>query len=583
MAPDILPERRIAHDLNRGTMTSATSSATDSGENPVPSPALEKPGSGSGTGASNLEIAVALAIAVIGAVAVGYAAREWWFHSDAWDFLTGRSLADPITLLEGHAGHWQTPTVLAYLSIGALVGMDFWPAYYLPRVFGYAAWAVWFWSVLRRRGTHPLPALAFLSLALILVVSDWQDLSTMGNLIVLSVSLKVALMATEEPENRHRFRLLLLGLLVLAVASSSLGVALLVGSGMATVLSRSRLKLWWPSLAGATMVYGTWYLLFREAVPPGGSIVASVVSVPRWSFVIVEHAFTELLRIGVLATGATIILVGAIVWLVIKRKLDGFDAVLLSMLVVYLAMVIIYRVAPGSALPTATRYSHNVLFLLGAVLVPRIAPIRLRYQSIAIAMIVVLLLPFHWSMLNTRINFWERRAQASREVVESAAYLMNDGEPWLPNSPIDPPRAGMLTTTRLEELTTDGWAPPLSPDTPSVERARSHLRFSIRPSGNASSPLPTLIEGTTTDGQCVSPSPSGLISLMITGPVTLQVVTPGPALTITWEDSFGTGRRDVTPRGRFAEGLFVTTIDPESPAIMTFMWTDQGEAIICSG
>jgi hypothetical protein len=422
---------------------------------------------------------------------------------------------------------------------------------------------LWLWRVLRRRGTHPAAALSFLALSLVLAVSDWHDLSTIGNLIVLSSALAVGLLSVDHQSDVRRERITLFGLLLLALASSGLGIALLGGTALVAASSTAKVRRWWPSILGAGALYAAWYVVFRSSGPTSIKAIDGIVGFPSGAFGIAQNAVAELTGVSAIAALLTVVIIAAIVILAVRRQLDSFDHLMIFTLLIWLAMVVIYRVGPGAALPTATRYAHNVIFLLTPVLLPKLAPSRAPARSIAVAIILVALMPANWTTLVDRINFWERRAQASREVVESAAFLMAAGEPWLADSPVDPPRAGMLTTTRLDELLESGWSTELSPDRDDVQEARATLRYAIRPTGLVQPPLPTVVLGRE-EGSCVV-AVDGSIILNLRQGSTLSVSAESGPLEITWIDRWGLGLRSI--RGDMPEFVLIT-LDPESTATL---------------
>lgn len=540
---------------------------------------------------ANWEWIVVATLGLLAVATTGYAAREWWFRADAWDFMTGRSLTDLESLIRPHAGHWQTPTVLIYLAVKTVAGMDFWPAYFIPRLVGYALLSIWSWYALRQRGTSPLAALASLAVLLWLAVSDWHDLSTIGNPIVLSSVLGVAMLSTTRPRNQARYRLVLASVLMLALMSGGTGIALLAGAAATAVISRERWSLWWPALAGAGVTYAIWYVNFRAATPSAHLSPRGVLKVPLLAFAMISNASAELLRIGrgptaemlrveILGPMAATAAIGFVIWLIARRRFNSFDFVLIFTLGAYLAMVIILRVGAGTALPTATRYAQNIIFLLIPVVLPRLAPSTAPLRSLFVAVIVASLTLGNASTLSTRINFWERRAQASRLVVESAASLMNDGEPWLPNSSIDRPRAGMLTSTRLNELTLSGWDPPLAVDPEVVTKSRANLRFDLRPGTAVSGESPEVGNMEIVNG-CVRTADGSGLSIEVDGQGAVHVSTDGPILEASWIDGYGVGATHFNLRNRFKSGGSLRVADPEGVANLLLDAQDDSFLEVC--
>jgi hypothetical protein len=309
------------------------------------------------------------AVLVLGAVSmlvVAFMSTSLWHLSDAWDFLTGRSFVEPATWFEPHAGHWQTTTVLAYQGLLVVFGVDYWPWYYILRLVGYAALCVYVWWVLRRRGADPIVAFGTYAVLLFLGASGWQNLATANNLVALAVLTTVALLFAETaapPPAKRRW--LVFGLLVLALATSSLAIAIMLGITAALLLTR-RFLAWWPSLVGAAAVYGVWWAAFgrghRTSPDP---TVAAVLAIPRGIFNVLRYAIPSVLSVpDALGMVLTLALVAAGVWLLVKGRLGVFEWCFLFTFAAFFALVVVARIHPGQAFPNAERYTYNAAFLL---------------------------------------------------------------------------------------------------------------------------------------------------------------------------------------------------------------------------
>lgn len=492
-------------------------------------------------------MAAAIIMTIAGAALTGLIAREAWFHDDAWDFLTNRSFAEPASLLEPHAGHWQTPTVLLYRLLQSTAGMDFYPWYLLPRSIGYALLAFWFWRVLLRRGTTHHTAMAALAVVLVLGAANWHDASTIGNLIVIAAAYRIGLLLVEAPVPTPRDRWLLLGLLVLALMSSSLGVAVTGATVAAALLTRSR-RQWLPPAAAAVAVYGLWYVSFRIGAASSPPLaVDELVRLPE----VFVRIFGNAIRIFIdapmpVGVGVAVVATIGFIWLGLRRRLDPFDHVLLLTAVAFVSMVLIVRLASGSAQISAARYAHNVTFMVLPVLIPRLAPERSGKVAWVVTMALLVSLPGNFSFLVRGTDFWEQRGKSSSQVVETAAALLADGEPALSSSAVDPPRTGVLTVAGLQRLLGGGWEPVASVDPDTVALARANLRFGLRPGSRVGGDAPQTLSSLD-DAGCAELAAADQLMAVVqdAGTVALDSSVNTTAV-ITWLDEWGSAQRTVS-------------------------------------
>ena len=525
------------------------------------------------------EWGVAIGLALVSIALVVPTATELWFVQDSWDFLTQRSLSSPLTMLEPHAGHWQSPTAVLYQILLETVGLDYWPWYFIPRLVGYAGLGLLVWWTLRQRGAEPVIALGVLSVMLVLGASGWHNASTIGNLIVLASLYVVALIVANSQEVNRRDLAVVGSLMILAIASSSLGLAAVAGLAISIGLY-GRLRFWWPSIAVAVAVYGAWFMTLGGSRGPGPDLrFETLARVPGWTIEVFSAGLEKVLAIPPgLGVFVFVGMIGVIIVLAVRGKLGIFEISFLMVTVVYLAMITLVRIAAGQAQTGAVRYGFNLTFLLVPVLVPHLRFNVRRYVQIPVLAILIWLAIANLKDLNSVHGFWEARGQASREIVETAAALIAAGEPAVPTTSIDFPRAGMLTAARLEELVDEGWLPVGSSSESIIRLARGDLRVSVRPTGRIGGVAPTAAHG---EAGCreIIPGESLILNVVRGGTISVEGLA-GSSASLEWVDQHGIGIRHITLGGRGEQAMYVTLAAPDDQAEVTIT-TDSNPVIVC--
>ncbi len=422
-----------------------------------------------------IEWALGLLAAGLSMVMIAWAAKDTWFFADVWDHLANRSLGSINDILRPRGAHWVTPTVVLMRSTYALFGLDYWPWHYILRLVVWAGMAIVIWRVLLVRGTDRLVAMAALLILLFLGPSSWVVSAFLGNPLALGAAVVAAAIAASRPVAIRRARILLFAALLLALISSGEGVALLVAIGIAIVVA-ARFKDWWPSLVGAAGIYGVWFIYYSRNGDMGTSQAGGAIS-HQLPVKIAETLAANLPGIlGLTADFGPVLLVALVVLvsaLAVQRKLGIYEGTLLGTMVLYVALIYVGRVGTGLAIPNADRYMSTIGVLLIAALVPHIGRITTRQRRATFVAISLAILVTQGPILLRGINFWEAWSSASRDVVESAGAIVVDGEPYLDNALVDPPKSGVLRFRDLAGFIDDGWDPRLSDDANVVELARA--------------------------------------------------------------------------------------------------------------
>jgi hypothetical protein len=540
------------------------------------------------------------ALAVISVAVIGYMARDFWFSFDDWDFLTTREIGSGDDLLRPHGPHWKTWVVVTFRGVYGLVGPDYWPWYFLPRLIGHAAMAFVIWRVVLRRGADPVLAGGAFAVLLVLGVSFYQGPETVGMYIVFSAVAGVALLVHEQASPTVRQQVAVFALLLAALMSNGWGLALLGSTGL-VVLATGRVRQWWAPLAGAAAVYVGWYALYRDQLPDRSQLTpAALIDSIAPMFVILRTTIQNTLGLpSPLAVLAVVALLGALLGLAVSGRLDRFDAIVLMSLGVTLGLLSLQRVVPfqegASRLlkqaATEPRFGYGVFVLLLLALLPHVPVRQTRIARIAIGAGAVTLVAFNLVSLSERMNRREDVTRDARAAVETAGALIAAGEPYLPAGRFPGVRrAGpfalvFLSTDGVDRLVADGWDPNPSTD--------PHVRWAVRgalrmqpdrgfrapglPDRRFQAPADATIPVTRlnlSDG-CFELTAAPARSFAVNGPGAITVEGPPDSLVLmTWQDGFGLGTAWVGPGA-------LELVEPAGSAMVTADLRQGGPVLIC--
>ena len=542
-----------------------------------------------GTTARRAELLVGVVLALCAVALTAHMARGLWFRHDEWEFLVHRTAFDPDSLFRPWTGHWQTWSVLLLRGIYHQVGLDFWPWFYLPRLVGHTLLVVFIWRVMRHRGADPVVAIFAYSILLVLGASGYQRALQIGNWAVFAALIGCALVISRRRDPTTRDQVIVAGALLVAVLGNGYAVAVIGGIVGALILAR-RLVVWIPSLVPPVAAYGLWYLHYRNTIPtkPEPSI-HTILRIPSGAFRIVRTA----VETGTAFPGwlAALTVVGIAAWIIVllvRRRLDLFDSIILCTLAVSLALLTIERVSVAGEAATRLRYGYSVSLLLALVLVPHL---RFPRPTVARALFVAVALWVLAANVNTfrvDVNQREVAAQAIRVSLVAAAGMVNAGEPVVAGP--SPVSAG-LNTHDLMHLIHDGFMPgPLpedQPDRAAIEAAaRGALRMNFIDRQRHPDADIFLAEGTrpTTDASvdadgCATVDQEAPVTAIVSDAAVLTVdKAPGQALVGTWTDRYGVGVRrfenPAIPKGA------VELADPDGTAELTLEST-AGSLTVC--
>lgn len=511
-------------------------------------------------GRARLEWAAALAASVASVALFCWVGRDTWFRLDVWDFLAGREAGSFESWIRPHAGHLQWVTVGVHRLLYGLVGLDFWPWYYLIPVAGYAGLSLLLWRALLRRGADRGIAFAAYLVVLVLGIAAFLSSIVVGGLIVMALLLWVAGRLDADAAPTVGARLLVAGALLLMVTTSSLGVAGLAACLLAVALTGGLRRWWWAFLPGLA-AYAAWYAARGGSDPQGSVGWGHLPSVPGDALTLLGNAAGRIFGIdgGGLVAGAlaAAALAAGFGWLAWKRRLRRWDLVFAGALGGYLLMVTLVRGAAGKIPLETARYSWPIILLVVPLVVPHLRfPARLPGGARAAVLLVAggfLVGVNAWGRV-AETNAIEREAFGGRVAIETVGEAVAAGEPaiegLLLKNDLGMGMAGVLTIADVRGFLADGWEPAPPLQFYERDRVRRQLRFLPAEDPEAAAALPpALTSALDAPGGCVEVRPGGTRRFTVAqaGGFTLEAAGrdwPTP-VALSWKDGFGEFTQDL--------------------------------------
>ena len=219
---------------------------------------------------------VLCAIGFVGLVALGFGAT---FHSDEWNFLTRRSLADPATLFQPFNDQWMTVPIVLYRLVFEVARLTSYLPY-LVVLIGIHVLLPLTLNRLMERWSGPIPAFLF---AVFVLVSGYGHENLFWAFQIGMVGATVAgFAAIWVLEASAHWRPLVSLLLLVALASHPVAAALLVAAGVLTVGRRRWADVPW--IAAPTLLLAIWMLNFQLSGLAGqaGIIGSGMLQIPRF-------------------------------------------------------------------------------------------------------------------------------------------------------------------------------------------------------------------------------------------------------------------------------------------------------------
>ena len=214
-------------------------------------------------------------VQVIAFVVFVQAGRRSWFAYDDWDFLANRTAGDLHGLHVPHGDHWSALPILTYRALWQVFGLRFGP-YLVVAVVLHLTSAALLRVVMRRANVDPWIATAAASLYA-LFGAGYENTTKLFALgfagwpIVLGLS-QLILADHDGPWNRRDWLGLAAGFG--AIASSGVGVPMVVAVGVATFLRRGARTAAAHTLPLAA-IFVAWHVSYADSAP--GSPLTDIV------------------------------------------------------------------------------------------------------------------------------------------------------------------------------------------------------------------------------------------------------------------------------------------------------------------
>jgi hypothetical protein len=360
---------------------------------------------GAGTSAgrrSDLLWRLALVLLLAGTAAfMLYLARGLTFNLDEWIVVTERRGPGAPSLLEPHNEHLSILLLSVFLGLLKLGGLDNQPLMMVPLVALQVALGALLFVVARRRlGAGVAVGVAALALVSGLAYENFLIPGQMGQMA--SIVAGVAAFAVLDLPRSARNDRLLLALMAVALASSGMGIPVLIGVAVELLLTPAgRRRLW--VVAVPFGLYLVWYLYYGTTRAGADELTLSLL----WAWTAAGHAAGALIGERQIEPGRDLLVVLLIVlayraWRV-ERAAKIRMAALATVLLSFYGLTAISRhdIAP----PSSSRYLTVGLVFLLLLLVESARGLRVRGW----APWVVLLLAFVALSKDHKVAFREGR------------------------------------------------------------------------------------------------------------------------------------------------------------------------------
>jgi hypothetical protein len=350
--------------------------------NAEPGTAATRPAPAADILSSRLLVAVFVLAASLTALVLMHLGRRLTFFYDEWQFIQYRrhGLLEPF--LEPHNGHLSAVPVAAYRILFATVGLHSYTVYRSVVILLHVACATMVFVYGRRR-VPPTVALV-VAIASLWLGRAWQDLLWPFQIgFLTSVAAGIATFHLLDRDTRASAALASLAV-AFALASSGIGVPVLVGTGINLVWQRAWRRLWIVGVPG--VLYLGWYGAFGEA----RTDPENLVHLPRYIFDAAAGAAGSVagLPLGTEARWLALGLLGLLTFAVWRYGLSANAAGLCGVLLSFWTLTALTRGANPD--PAASRYLYPGGVFLLLVTLDLLARVRIR-RPVVLAMAACLL------------------------------------------------------------------------------------------------------------------------------------------------------------------------------------------------
>ena len=328
-----------------------------------------------------------LALAALVAAAFAlllYLGRSTTFYFDDWNWIISRREWDAGALLEPHNGHLSLAPVLVYKALFSTVGLESYVPYRVAGLAIHCGVAVLLFAYARRRVGDVLALAA--AAAILLLGTAWQDVLWPFQIGFLgSLAAGIGALLALDREDRRGDSLAAL-LLTVALASSSLGLALLIAAALEVLGRPDRRARWWI-VAVPAVVYGAWWVGYGG---DEGSVTSdNLFASPSYVAEAAAGAAGALFALGRDwgRTLAVVLLVALLANLHRRGRLPWRLAALIAAPLAFWALAALARGQLGE--PASPRYLYPGAVFLVLVAVEAAAGTRLSRGAMAVGGVIV--------------------------------------------------------------------------------------------------------------------------------------------------------------------------------------------------
>jgi hypothetical protein len=325
-------------------------------------------------------IAVLAALSVVAGVVIMAKARGTTFYYDEWNFVLDRRGWDLDTFLQPHNEHFSLVPILLYKLMFGIAGLDHYGAYRLAILLVHLTIVALLFALVGRR-IGDWPALA-LCLPLLFLGSGWLDILwpfQLGFLISIAAALG-AMLAVERKDRAGDAAAC--ALLVVAICSSSLGVAIAIAVGASILFQPDRRERAWIFVVPLA-IYALWYLGYGRSA----ARASNIDDIPRY---VGDAAAGAMSAVSGLGTGlgrvlAVVLAIGVAGQFLNRARFSPRLVMLTAMPLVFWVLTALARAQLHE--PASPRYLYPGAVFVLLLLAYLLETVRLRVAAVALLLI----------------------------------------------------------------------------------------------------------------------------------------------------------------------------------------------------